>query len=305
MSILGQFERDLLQAARRRLPVDETGADVIRPRRRWPQGRWLGAVVTAFSVALTAAVAVVAIESLHHAGTGAGSTLPQRGPTRTGPGGVAEARVARLLAGIPQSGTRLGQRRAPVSLVLFADLESPVSGLLAQQALPAVIRGPIRAGKAKLFFRSLCTSTCNGPGHRVFDRQQRAALAAGHQGLLWNYALLMFAEQGRSGSNYVNLDYLRGIARQIPALNLPQWQHDQDLRRYGVELTSDARAAGARHVFGTPTLLVRGPRGHLHPIVGLTAKEIIRALQQADCAARRSSYKSGQPERTTSTVPRC
>jgi protein-disulfide isomerase len=284
VSILEQFERDLLAVARERLPVEGAPRGEARATAR-ARRRWLRAVVPAFSVGVAVAVAAVALLSLHSASTGGSARQPagRAGPEQSPRLSLAYAPIARLLAGVPQSGARLGAARAPVSVVLFGDLESPVSGMLARRLLPALIRGPVRSGVVKLTFRALCTSTCAGPGRGAFDEQQMAALAAGRQHLFWNYALLMFADQGRLGTDYATTAYLGSLAKQIPELNLAQWRRDRELRTFSTQLTDDAHAAAARRILATPTLVITGPQGHARTIVGMptTLSELTVAIQRA------------------------
>ena len=40
---------------------------------------------------------------------------------------------------------------------------------------------------------------------------------------MWDYLELFYHEQGEEGSGYVTERYLRGLASQVPGLNLAAW----------------------------------------------------------------------------------
>jgi hypothetical protein len=138
-----------------------------------------------------------------------------------------QRQVAAWLAGIPQRGVSLGQPRAPVTLQVYADLED--HGDAARWfdlMLPAIIEKFVRTNVVRIEFHSFKTDTLNrGP----FFMQQVAALAAGAQNLLWNYATTFLNEQGKEFTNYVTDEFVTSIARQIPGLNLAEWEQSRDL----------------------------------------------------------------------------
>jgi protein-disulfide isomerase len=179
------------------------------------------------------------------------------------------AAVQGLLAHIPQSGVRLGSARAPVTVTEFADLECSVCRGFALGAERPVISHQVREGHVKLVYRSLCTATCNGPlGHAGFAGQQSAAYAAGLQHRGWHYIELFYEEQGGEGSSYVTPRYLDGLARQLTGLDYRKWIVDRRLPRLRRQVAADERVASAQGFGSTPTIIVRGPRGAAHPIVG-------------------------------------
>ncbi len=129
--------------------------------------------------------------------------------------------VAALFAGIPQHGVVLGQPTAPVTLQVFVDLEDHGDGTRWFDAmLPPIIEKFVRPNVVRLEFHSFKTDTLN---RRPFFVQQVAALAAGAQNLLWNYAATFVDEQGTEFTNYVTEEFLTGIAKQISGLNFAEW----------------------------------------------------------------------------------
>jgi protein-disulfide isomerase len=168
------------------------------------------------------------------------------------------AAVSSLLKGLPQSGNALGAAKAPVTMDYYGDLQCPVCREFSLGALPTVISNYVRPGKLRIRYRSLQTAT---PDQATFVQQQVAALAAGRQKRLWQYIELFYREQGQEGSGYVNDTYLQGLARQVPGLDVSAWSSARSDTALRSEVQSDATAANTVGATGTPTLIVKGPKG--------------------------------------------
>ena len=167
------------------------------------------------------------------------------------------AAVRSLLTGLSQSGNRLGDAKAPVTMDYYGDLQCPVCQAFSLGALPRVISGYVRPGKVQIRYRSLQTATRD---HSTFVEQQVAALAAGRQQRLWQYVELFYREQGQEGTGYVNDGYLQGLARQVPGLDIGSWSSARDDAALSREVQTDATAAGTVGATGTPTLIIKGPK---------------------------------------------
>src|SRR5439155_270723 len=96
-----------------------------------------------------------------------------------------EAATQKLFRGIPQKLNVLGNLKAPVTMVEFADLQCPYCRDFAVQALPDIVRRYVRPGKVKLVFSGLAILGSDS------ERALRATYAAGLQGRLWNYLDLL------------------------------------------------------------------------------------------------------------------
>lgn len=235
------------QRARATRIAQEQAAVATRQRKRRFQifGGMIGAVIIAIVVIVIAT-------------TGGGS-----GP---GPHKNAWPTVRNEVAGIQQKGVMLGDPHAKFTLTYFGDLECPICRdfTVTPSDLPQFIHNDVRAGKANLIYRSFCTATCNDyptDGQKIFDQQQTAAYAAGMQHDFWDYAELFYHEQQPEGSHYVNAGWLDGIAKQIPGLNMGKWQTDLKDPVLQDQVNADAAAALRLKLQGTPTLIMKGPKG--------------------------------------------
>ena len=190
--------------------------------------------------------------------------------------------VGNLLAGIPQSGTTLGNPKAPVTITEYADLECPVCDAF---ALPTIRSTPdgtpgsgyfdqlvnqyVRPGKAKIVYRSLETATGNGPNSGMWTQQQAAAYAAGLQNKAWQYIELFYYQQQSETSSYVNPSFLQSIAQEVPGLNLASWQANRQSPTLEAQVTKDGQVGQASGFTSTPTIVVKGPKGQATPIQSL------------------------------------
>jgi protein-disulfide isomerase len=237
------------QARARRLAEEQEAAARAHRNRRL---QMLGGVLVGAAIVIGVAIAI-----------SSGNSTPNTNPD---PNHNQQAQightVATLLDGIPQNGTTLGKPSAPVTMTYFGDLECPICrDFTLQGGFSQLVQNEVRQGKVKVVYRSFCTATCNGPGQQVFNTQQVAAYAAGEQQRFWNYAELFYREQGAEGSNYVNEAYLKGLAQQTPGLDISKWQTDRQNPAMLGQVQADGAAGTAAGVNGTPTLVMKGPKG--------------------------------------------
>jgi hypothetical protein len=206
--------------------------------------------------------------------------------------GRIDRKVGALLAGIPQQGQTLGAPTAPVTLQLFAELEDYSSYGWFLIDLPAIIRELVRTNILKIEYRAFKTNTI---GSETFVKQQAAALAAGAQDKLWNYVYTFYYEQGTEYAPYVTESYLDNIARQVPALNIEQWdidrnadprveqvvEEDQQGRADGIHVTPAyriGRTGGALKDFtGSASTIFPG---QIHPTTYASAEDIAKAIDE-------------------------
>jgi protein-disulfide isomerase len=242
--------------ARRRAPSRRRSPS---PRTRPP---WLTTVAAgaAGALCLAAALAITLV-----------ALIPVfRGREDSAPGAASprvQQKVAALFAGIPQRGAILGDPGAPVTLQVFVDLEDHNDGARwIDEMLPPILEKFVRTKRVRLEFRSFKTDTLNPI---PFMMQQTAAMAAGPQHVLWNYAATFVNEQGEEFTNYVTEDFLRDIAKQIPGLNLPEWEQSRTpaMQKIVVADDSAAREAG---FYDTPAFRIGRTGGKMRNFSGST-----------------------------------
>ena len=147
----------------------------------------------------------------------------------------------------------LGSPTAGVTLEYFADLECPFCRDFSLEVLPSIIQRWVRSGDLRIEYRALETATREP---EVFVAQQVAALAAGKQDKAWHFIDTFYREQGTEGSGYVTDAFLEGIAREVPALDLHQWNLDRANPELANEIAADEQAAENAGLHGTPSFLI-------------------------------------------------
>jgi protein-disulfide isomerase len=225
-------------------------------------------------LSLALLLALVAI-----AASGGGSTAKRQLAIPREPD--AGRRAYTLLAGIPQHGSVLGYRKAPVTLQFFGDLQCLQSRQVMLGALPLLIRRFVRAGELQIRFRSKETDTKAAGGWYEFREQQTAAMAAGKQGKLWNFINVFYREQGPEFTEYVDDAFLNRIAVDA-ALDLQRWSQDRvPLREAGLELIeADEAMAAAKGIRSTPSFLI-GPTGGEARVLRHFSAEEPRVFEEA------------------------
>ncbi|HEY3725986.1 MAG TPA: thioredoxin domain-containing protein [Solirubrobacteraceae bacterium] len=233
------------QARARRLAEERARAERAQRERRL---RMIGGVVLG-------AIAVVVVAIVISSGGGSKASGLQKGTAAN----KTATTVENLLAGIPQSGARLGNPKAPVTMTYYGDLECPIcQDFTLNGGFPQLVSKDVRSGKVQVVYRAFQTAT-RDPA--VFKTQQVAALAAGQQQRFWNFTELFYRQQGAEGSNYVNESYLAGLAKQIPGLDISKWQTDRNNQTLANQVATDEQTGTTAGVNGTPTLVFQGPKG--------------------------------------------
>ena len=189
---------------------------------------------------------------------------------------TAQAKVAALLKGIPQSanvqgGIVLGNPNAPVTMTEYGDLVCPICQEFALGPEQQLIANEVRAGKVKIVYRADETAS-QSANNGEFTAGQVAARAAGLQKLGWNYILLWYEEQQSELTPYVTASFLAGLARQIPGLNMAKWNAQLQNPNLAGYVSVDGQSMNqlvANHSIpgnATPTLLFSGPKGSVPPV---------------------------------------
>ena len=130
----------------------------------------------------------------------------------------------------------------------------------------------------RIEYRNLETATREP---ETFKTQQAAAMAAGKQAKMWNYLETFYHEQGAEDSGYVTEQYLRGLAEQVPGLNLARWTSERVKPEYTSTIEADAQASNAAGFNGTPSFLI-GHTGGAAEAVRIHLARRPRRLQRSD-----------------------
>ena len=243
-----------------RPPVRSTGG----PRKASP--KVLGAAVGAIALVAAAIALVVAM-------TG-GSSSPVTTTTKLPDAGV----VTQLFKGIPQSGNVLGSPNAPVTMIEYIDLQCPACRAFETEIMPSVIPKYVRTGKVKVEARPVVAI---GPDS---ERGRRAMQAAGLQNRAFDFAQLLYFNQGAENGGWLNDAMVQAAASSIPGLDVPALLKAEDSATVLTQLKGIDAQATADQVGGTPTIYVGKTGGVMHEVTpGLvpTVAQLSAALDSA------------------------
>ncbi len=205
-------------------------------------------VLAAAAVGIAAIVAaIVLVVTLGGSSNGTGD-LPAIGSLETNLTGARE--IEALFEGIPQSGNILGKASAPVTLTEFIDLQCPACREFEAAAFPDLVEKWVRTGKVKVDMQAWAFI---GPDSL---RGRAATIAAGDQGKAFNYAALLYANQGAENAGWLDDDMVGRVAAAIPGLEVQKLLADRASPDVKARASAvDARATTDR-VTSTPTIFV-------------------------------------------------
>lgn len=257
----GKTARRQRQQAVARPPVRSTGGRKANP---WVLGGALAAIA-AIVVIVVVVLSVTGGKSSSNSATG--TALPDA------------ATIQKQFAGIPQQGNVLGKATAPATLVEYIDLQCPVCRDFETTVMPTLIDRYVRTGKLKVIARPV---TVIGPDS---ERGRRAMIAAFAQNRGFNFAQLLYFNQGPENGGWLDDSMVANAAASIPGVDVKQLQAAAKSKAVADQTTQFDRQAQADQLSGTPTILVGKTGGRLTnlgagvPSIG-TLSQIINSAQR-------------------------
>jgi protein-disulfide isomerase len=233
-------------------------------------------LVVGAAFALVAVAILLAVVLTRGNSSSSSANVPARGTLANALPGAAD--VHRLLNGIPQQGTTLGKASAPVTMVEYIDLQCPYCQQFETTAMPTIVRRLVRTGKLRVVARPLAFI---GPDS---VRGRDAAIAAGMQGRFFDFAQVLYANQGEENTGWLSDDMVKAAAASIPGLDVPKLLRDRGSSTVADgERSIDAQAT-ADGVHRTPTILV-GRTGAKPRQVALASPSDAQSVERAIAAA--------------------
>jgi protein-disulfide isomerase len=179
------------------------------PRRRQASPRVL---LAGGAIAAAIVVAVVLTVVLRGGSSPSLAKVPTVGSIAAGLPGAAD--VEALFKGIPQHGTTLGRSSAPVTMREFIDPQCPYCQEFETQVLPSIVTTYVRAGKLRIEMEPWAFI---GPDS---VRGQAAELAAAEQNKIFNYAEVLYDNQGEENTGWLTDSMVAAAATSIPGLRV-------------------------------------------------------------------------------------
>jgi protein-disulfide isomerase len=198
-----------------------------RPSRR--------SIVIAFAVAIAAAGALVAVALVSR-------TDQNATPATTPPANI---------TGVPQAERVLGDPKAKVELIEFADPQCPGCRYYTLNIYPELVRQYVRPGKIKMEFHGF---PFIGPDS---VKALRFFVAASFQNKLWQLQEAFYRNQGGENSGWVTDEFARQLASEIPGLDVKKLFADAQSARVTSMIRSDLQQVQAKGLNQTPSFLVK------------------------------------------------
>jgi protein-disulfide isomerase len=246
----------------------DRAAEAAQARRR--QRLWILGGALALAAAIVVAIAVA---------SGGGNDKPALKAGEQLPG---QTEVNARFAGLPQRGIALGEPRAPLTLVEFADLQCPFCRDYTVGVMPAIVDKYVRAGKLRMEFRNVSFIGTDS------SRAAQMAAAAALQDKLWEYADLFYTNQGEENTGYVTDDFLRRIGGGVRGLDVSRAMNDRGLPDVQRQMNEAQTAWQTNGFTGTPSFLLGPTDGKLSalgPRDALTVDSLSGQIDKALAAA--------------------
>ena len=236
-------------------------------------------VLAAAAVLLALIAAGVAIAFAVSSGSSSSSAaVPTRGSLVNA---LPDAAVAeRLLKGIPQSGNVLGSPNAPVTMIEYIDLQCSACRAFETEIMPSIIPKYVRTGKVRIEARPIVAI---GPDS---VRGVRGSLAAAQQNRLFNFAQILYYNQGPENGGWLTDGEVQDAAASIPGLDVRAFLQAKDSSPVNTQAKRFEQQANADAVTGTPTLLVGKTGGKLRDVAPGVVPDVATLSAALDKALR-------------------
>jgi protein-disulfide isomerase len=146
-------------------------------------------------------------------------------------------------------GRVLGDERAPVTVVEYADFQCPVCKRAETSIISQLEKDYVQQGQVKIEFRMFPIV-----GQESFNAAQ-AAEAARDQGKFWEYHDALYNAQGAENSGTFAYENLVGLAKQV-GLDVAEFEATLSSNKYLKAIQEEADAASSNGVSSTPTFFI-------------------------------------------------
>ncbi|HKC76908.1 MAG TPA: thioredoxin domain-containing protein, partial [Gaiellaceae bacterium] len=191
-----------------------------------------------------------------------------------------------LFKGIPQQGLVLGSPSAPVEMEMFIDVQCPICQRYEVDSLPTIVQKYIKTGKVQLHLQPW--AFLGGAGSQSFSGRL-GLIAATFQNKGFDYAKVLYDNQGPEESGWLTSDEMARIAASVNGLDIAKWQKDVNSATAKSIAAETDTLASQKQVTGTPTIFIGPYGGKLHdimppgyaPTLQITETAIDKALKNA------------------------
>ena len=156
------------------------------------------------------------------------------------------------LANIAGNAPFLGDPKAPVTMVEFADFQCPFCGRFFQTVEIPVVDQYVKTGKVKFVYRDFAFLGPESEDAAV------AARCAGEQGKFWEYHDYLYSHQQGENEGAFAKANLKKFARTIGGIDGAKFDACIDQERYMNAVRAETAAGKSYGVNGTPATFING-----------------------------------------------
>ncbi|HET8751155.1 MAG TPA: thioredoxin domain-containing protein [Gaiellaceae bacterium] len=231
----------------------------MRPRQASPRALAIAGGVVALVV-----VAVVLGIVLSGGKKGATGNFPTIGSATDPIALQGSTQIRDLYKGIPQSGLILGKPNAPATLTEFIDLQCPVCKAFENTQMPGIVRKYVRTGQLNIRMEPWeIRDFPGGPGDSA--RGQAATIAAAAQNRAFQFAGILYLNQGTENTGWLNENMVGTAASSVDGLRPQKVLDNLGSSQVKATVSEVDRTAAAQGYNSTPTLLLnhKGQKAHV------------------------------------------
>lgn len=233
--------------------MNDVNAEAQSKRRLWI----VGGIVLA---AIVAVAVIIAVTSGGDSGSTSSTPAASTGASTSKSGLNGVAAVTKELQGIPQSGNTLGDPNAPATLMVFADMQCPFCAEFENNAMPQIVERYVRPGKLKIVFQPIAILGNDS----VLGA--RAVASAAQQNKMFDYAAILYRNQGEENTGYLNQDYVKKIAAGTPGVDQAKLVSQLKAKPVNDLLNNAQSIATQGKISSTPSFFVAQKGTALRPI---------------------------------------
>ena len=182
--------------------------------------------------------------------------------------------VEKRYQGIEQDGFALGKADAPVTLVIFGDLQCPLCRDAVENAVPPLIDRYVKTGELRLEFRNYAIL---GPDS---EKAAKALEAAAAEKRGWQFIELFYLNQGEENTGYVTDDFIRRVGKSAKVPDVETLVVASNAEGAGQSVTEAKSDAEEFGIDSAPAFLI-GPTGKQLAQLQITTPEDAGQYTQA------------------------
>jgi protein-disulfide isomerase len=168
-----------------------------------------------------------------------------------------EEKTFSMLNAVPQRGFTLGERRARVTLIEYADLHCSTCAEFANDALPELVSEYVLSGKLRIVFRPLDSNADSLTAAKI-------AAALAEQDRLWQFVGLAYHNQESASKPFFSENYVAALIEAIPGAHLAEALGARNTAKVAEQVSRLATDARHEGLSASPSFVLgrTGRRGH-------------------------------------------